>query len=207
MALKNGRQNANLQNILIGSVIPTGTIAPFGGGNVPTGWLLCHGQAISRTTYSELFLSLGTTYGVGDGATTFNLPDYRGRVPAGRDNMGGTSANRLTSGGSGVNGAVLGATGGAQLHTLSTAELASHNHSQNAHTHAQDAHAHQIFGQQQGSNVGGADAVRFGDQVLRNTGGTVATNQNTTATNNPTGSGSAHQNTQPTIIANYIIKV
>ena len=78
MPLKNGRQSADLQTILIGSVIPSGTIAPFGGGTVPAGWMLCDGTAISRTTYSALFSAVNTTYGVGDGASTFNLPDARG---------------------------------------------------------------------------------------------------------------------------------
>ncbi|MBX4215375.1 phage tail protein [Candidatus Parcubacteria bacterium] len=62
----------------------------------PSGWLLCYGQAVSRTTYSKLFGILGTTFGVGDASTTFNLPDMRGRVPVGQDDMGGSSANRVT---------------------------------------------------------------------------------------------------------------
>ena len=78
MPLKNGRQSADLQTILVGSVIPSGTIAPFGGGTVPAGWMLCDGTAISRTTYSALFAAVSTTYGVGDGASTFNLPNAQG---------------------------------------------------------------------------------------------------------------------------------
>lgn len=56
----------------------TGTVLPFAGEAAPNGWLLCYGQAISRTTYSTLFGIIGTTYGTGDGSTTFNLPDLRG---------------------------------------------------------------------------------------------------------------------------------
>lgn len=78
MALKNGRQSADLRTILVGSVIPPGTIAPFGGGTVPAGWMLCDGTAISRTTYSALFAAVSTTYGIGDGASTFNLPNAQG---------------------------------------------------------------------------------------------------------------------------------
>src|SRR5690606_30912733 len=91
-------------------------------------FLMPYGQAVSRTTYSALFAKLGTTYGVGDGSTTFNLPDLRGRVAAGRDDMGGTSANRLTNQSGGLDGDTLGASGGSETHTLTEAELASHTH-------------------------------------------------------------------------------
>jgi len=92
--------------------VPTGAVSAFAGSTAPTGWLLCSGQAVSRTTYAALFALIGTTYGVGDGSTTFNLPDLRGRVVAGEDDMGGTAANRLTSGVSGITGTTLGAAGG-----------------------------------------------------------------------------------------------
>jgi microcystin-dependent protein len=62
----------------------------------PAGWILCYGQAINRTTYADLFAVIGTTFGVGDGSTTFNLPDMRGRGAIGLDNMGGVSADRVT---------------------------------------------------------------------------------------------------------------
>lgn len=106
----------------------SGTIVPFGGSTVPTDWLLCAGQAVSRTTYATLFGIIASTYGAGNGSTTFNLPDLRGRVPSGKDDMGGTAASRLTSTG-GVVGTTLGATGGTQTHTLTTAQLPAHSHS------------------------------------------------------------------------------
>lgn len=84
------------------------------GATVPSEWDFMYGQAISRSTYARLFARLGTTHGVGDGSTTFNLPDARGRVTVGKDNMGGTAVNRVTTGGSGLNAAALGATGGNQ---------------------------------------------------------------------------------------------
>ena len=84
--------------------------------------------AVSRATYSDLFAAIGTTYGAGDGSTTFNLPDLRGRVAAGRDDMGGSAANRITNGGSGIVGTTLGAAGGAETHTLTTAQIPSHSH-------------------------------------------------------------------------------
>src|SRR6185437_8402258 len=78
----------------------------------PSGWLLCFGQAISRTTYAALFAAIGTSFGAGDGSTTFNIPDLRGRAAFGLDNMGGSAAGRITSAGSGIAGTTLGATGG-----------------------------------------------------------------------------------------------
>lgn len=88
-----------------------GVIEDFAGATPPAGALLCYGQAISRTDYADLFRVIGTGHGVGDGSTTFNLPDLRGRVVAGKDDMGGSSANRLTSP---LDGDQLGNNGGAQ---------------------------------------------------------------------------------------------
>jgi microcystin-dependent protein len=112
-----------------GFAMPSGAIMDYAGSSAPSGWLLCFGQAVSRTTYADLFTALGTTYGSGDGSTTFNLPDLRGRVSAGKDDMGGTAASRLTSGGSGITGTTLGAAGGTQTHTLTTTEMPAHTHS------------------------------------------------------------------------------
>ncbi len=89
-----------------------GTISPFGGASAPDGWLLCYGQAVSRTTYADLFTAIGTTHGAGDGSTTFNLPDLRGRSAFGKDDMGGSAASRVTNGNSGITGTTLGAAGG-----------------------------------------------------------------------------------------------
>jgi microcystin-dependent protein len=108
-----------------GNPIPAGTVVPYAGATAPGGWLFCYGQAVSRTTYSTLFVAIATAYGVGDGSTTFNLPDLRGRVVAGQDDMGGSSANRLTGASGGVDGDTLAATGGSETHTLTLAELPS----------------------------------------------------------------------------------
>lgn len=158
---------------------PTGAVIPFAGTTEPSGWLFCFGQAVSRTTYAALFAVTSTTYGVGDGSTTFNLPDLRGRVVAGEDDMGGTSANRLTGLSGGVNGDTLGGVGGAEAHTLSTTEIASHLHSISTVTAS-------------GGNTGVQSTGSGGSGVSRNT--------------NSTGGGGAHNNVQPTIILNYIIK-
>jgi microcystin-dependent protein len=92
---------------------PIGTIVPFGGGTEPTGWHFCAGQAISRSTYSALFAIVGTTFGVGNGTTTFNLPDLRGRYPMGADNMNGSAANRVSFSVCGLT-ATIGNAGGSQ---------------------------------------------------------------------------------------------
>lgn len=75
--------------------VQTGTIHEFAGSTAPSGYFFCDGSAVSRTAEAALFAVIGTAYGVGDGSTTFNLPDKRGRVAVGRDDMGGTGANRL----------------------------------------------------------------------------------------------------------------
>ena len=72
----------NLKNLIAGATLfadtPLGTINAFGGSVAPDGWLMCQGQAVSRTTYADLFAVVGTAFGAGDGSTTFNIPDLRG---------------------------------------------------------------------------------------------------------------------------------
>lgn len=107
-----------IQTAMIGMIVlwPTDT--------APTGYLLCYGQAVSRTTYAALYAIIGTTYGVGDGSTTFNLPDMRGRVPLGQDDMGGSSANRVTAAAADS----LAGAGGEETHTLDITEIPAHHH-------------------------------------------------------------------------------
>lgn len=90
----------------IAGVVPTGSILPYGGSTAPTGWLLCSGGAVLRTTYADLFAVIGTAYGAGDGSTTFNLPNYTNRVPqgmgtgyvnAGLPNITGTVSTNATT--------------------------------------------------------------------------------------------------------------
>jgi len=104
--------------------IPSGTIVPWSDSSIPTGFLECTGQAVSRSTYATLFGIIGTTYGAGNGSTTFNVPDLQDNVAvskSGTKNLGSTGgANTVTS-----TGNVGGSTANA---TLSTPQLASHNH-------------------------------------------------------------------------------
>lgn len=180
-ALFGGSDGSAVDPTLIASAsAPAGSVISFGGTAAPSGWLLCFGQAVSRTTYAALFAAIGTTYGAGDGSTTFNLPDFRGRVPAGKDDMGGTAAGRLTSAGSGVNGASLGAVGGAETHTLTAAQIPPHTHPIGSNS-------------SRNTVAGGSDNVAMGGASTLNT-------------NVNTGGGGAHNNTQPTIVLNYIIK-
>lgn len=99
--------------------LPTGAVIPFAGTSAPTGWLFCHGQEVSRTTYARLFAVIGTTYGAGNGSTTFNLPDLRQRFPLGKAASG--------------TGSTLGETGGQINHTHGMAHThpMSHTHTVN----------------------------------------------------------------------------
>ena len=101
--------------------VPTGVLNPYAGATAPVGWLLCFGQSISRTTYATLFTAIGTTYGSVSG-TTFNLPDMRGQVTAGLDNMGGTSRDRVVDSDADVLGGEIGDSGG-HSHDLTTENL------------------------------------------------------------------------------------
>lgn len=125
------------------AILPAGTSFAYNGSVLPSGYLWEDGSAVSRSTYSRLFAAIGTKFGAGDGSTTFNVPDSRGRVKAGRDDMGGSAAGRLTTGVSGVNGGLLGAAGGSEVSAGSISGTQSIAHTHNvAHTHT-FAHYHQ----------------------------------------------------------------
>jgi microcystin-dependent protein len=96
---------------------PIGVVWDYAGATAPTGWAICDGSALSRTTEAPLFAVLGTTYGVGDGSTTFNIPNTKGRVVVGKDAGDGQFDT-------------LGETGGAKTHTLVTGEMPVHTHPQ-----------------------------------------------------------------------------
>lgn len=192
-----------------------GQVFDFAGTTAPTQSLFCYGQAVSRTTYAALFAVIGETYGVGDGSTTFNIPDLRGRVVAGQDDMGGSSANRLTNQTGGLDGDTLGATGGAETHTLTSAQLAAHTHSDGSLAAASDgAHTHNITvdGWSYGSGGSGVTTLYSAAGDVRNTGDfTVSTvsggahTHDVTGATGSAGTDGAHNNVQPTLIMNKCI--
>lgn len=182
---------------------PVGGIMDFAAIAAPAGWLLCQGQAVSRTTYAALFAVIGTFYGVGNGTTTFNLPDCGGRVTAGKE----ASATRLTSGGSGVDGGTLGATGGAQTVTLDTTMIPAHTHDDGTYAAASNgAHSHTF---QTNATIARGGSDKCADTTIPtgtdNTSSDGAHTHDVTGTSGSSGGGLAHNNAQPTIVLNKII--
>lgn len=127
----------NSGGVSIPTLVPVGTVVEYAAAAAPTGWAICDGSAISRSVYAALFSVIGTLYGVGDGSTTFNLPDCRARTIVGYDS--GAATGRVTAAGSGVDAGTLGAAGGHQ-------QLQSHTHtavdSGHTHTAADSGHTH-----------------------------------------------------------------
>ena len=181
-ATKYDFSGANLTGI---EGIPTATIVPWTSASVPTGFLECDGAAVSRSTYSALFAIVGTTYGSGDGSSTFNVPNLQDNVAVGKSgtkNLGSTGgANTVAAAGT-----VGGSTANA---TLSTAQLASHSHTQG-------------FTKSFGENMGGTGG-NF--PVITNTGNTGS---GTGHSHNMSAnfSGTATSVVQPYLAVIYIIK-
>ena len=194
--------------------IPTGTIVPWTDSSLPTGFLECNGANVSRTTYADLFAVIGTTYGSGDGSSTFGLPDLQDEVVVGKSptkalaSTGG--ANTVSSGGSvttniNVTGNVGGSTANA---TLSTPQLASHNH----------PHNFKNPGPGNPSGIALSSGLRaipgFGPNIINNTGSGGGHSHNMSA--NFSGSGNASSSSsfsgnatsviQPYVALIYIIK-
>lgn len=213
------------------NALPPGLLFPYAGSSAPSGYLLCDGSAVSRTTYASLFAVISTTYGTGDGSTTFTLPDLRGRTPVGKDNMGGSTANRVTSAGSGITGTTLGATGGAENKTLTTTELPAHthtgtsaaggSHNHTATTSSDGSHAHNVHsvsggGATYGAVTSTATSTTDGNVLTIDTNSagshthtlttTTASTHTHTFTSDSSGTGSAFGVMNPSIILNYIIK-
>lgn len=165
------------------TVDPSGTIKLYAGASAPTGYLICDGTAVSRTTYADLFTAIGTTFGVGNGTTTFNVPDFRRRVPVG---AGGT--------GTGTLGNALGNTGGAETHTLAISEMPLHGHPYRASS-----------GGGIGSNTTGGFMVDS-DLDQNYSAFTGAPTEAMGEQIGGTGGGGAHNNMPPSLVVNYIIK-
>ncbi|MBP1091956.1 phage tail protein [Bradyrhizobium diazoefficiens] len=195
----------NPYNIPIGGMIDyTGAVAPN------SSFVLPFGQAISRTTYATLFSLLSTTYGTGDGSTTFNIPDLRGRVVAGKDDMGGSAASRLTSSYFGGTATTLGAVGGGESHTLTVAELPSHYHDafifDPGHRHNYDSSNNSQPNQTGGGSLGLNIAANNTVTSAETTGVRVNSSNGLDKTGS-TGSGTAHAIVQPTIVLSKILRV
>jgi microcystin-dependent protein len=191
--------------------IPLGGMLPFIGSTAPnSSFVFPFGQAISRTTYSTLFTLVSTTYGTGDGTTTFNVPDLRGRVLAGKDDMGGSAANRITNAGSSIVGTTLGAAGGAETETLTLAQLPTGITSANTaaiglsvtSTGNVDLGGSPVSDPGTGGSGGhitGASVGSVGSSGTLAIGAVPVTSNNT--------SGNAHPIMQPTLIGNFILRI
>lgn len=192
--------------------VPSGTVLDFAGSTLPAGYLLCSGQAVSRTTYSRLFAVIGSTWGNGDGSTTFNVPDLRGRATFGKDNMGGSTAGRITVAGGNFDGTVLGNTGGSQGTTLVQANLpnvtftVSIASGQGSHAHAAaNTNTPQVFSGTSATFQAGASASAPVNMSTITTG--TATLPAMTGTAASGGTGTAAASLSPGAIVNKIIKI
>ena len=159
---------------------PAGSISMYAGSTAPTGYLLCDGSAVSRTTYADLFTAIGTTYGAGDGSTTFNVPNVKGRVAVGY-NSADTSFD------------ALGETGGEKAHTLTVAEMPSHNHPVSG-TYTDNPYY--VKYQNNTTYYGYYGDTNGGLGQYLSVANSVASQ----------GGGGSHNNLQPYIVLNYIIK-
>lgn len=176
----------------LAALVPAGTITQTARATAPTGYLLCDGSAISRTTYSALFDAIGTAYGSGDGSTTFNIPNLKGKVPVGYDPLQ-TEFD------------ALGETGGAKTNTLNANNLPPHSHpiSDPGHSHTQRRY------DENGTGPGFNRSMLFGnwqnrpffDAESTATSGTGITVNNNSTTNTPV------NNLQPYVVLNYMIKI
>lgn len=199
-----------MQTAFASLFVPTGSVLDYAGSSAPTGFLLCYGQAISRTTYAALFAAIGTTFGVGDGSTTFNVPDLRGRVGVGKDDMGGSAANRVTSGGgAGFDGAGLGNNGGYQAVQLTSSQMPSHTHTAN-HSHTVTGRAAASGDHYHNTSSSPAFISTLGNGGSEGYGSAFASGASTdsaSVTTSSAGGTTAHLNMQPSIILNKIIKI
>lgn len=201
----------------VGVLMPVGASMDYWGLTEPAGWVFMNGQALLRVgAAAALFAAIGTTYGAGDGSTTFNVPDTCGRVTAGQDDMGGVaSKNRLTGLAGGVDGDVLGAAGGAESHQLTTAQLASHTHANgtlSGNTNSAGNHTHTLAGNTVVSSAGGFEGLGSGSNnhdvnPVTTTAGAHTHTVTISGAMAAAGTDTAHNNVQPTIICNKIIKL
>lgn len=201
-----GSEVQTILEALAASVVPAGSLTPYAGSSAPTGWLFCYGQNVNRTTYANLFTAIGTTYGVGDGSTTFTLPDLRGRTLFGKDDMGGSAASRLSALYFGGTPTSLGAVGGEESHVITSSQLPAHTHTASAtdsgHTHSVKYNTSSSYGT--GAVSGVTSVSSAGNQT--GTAAALSGTANISVTVDSAGSSSAMGLIPPAIILNYIIK-
>lgn|SRR5574340_279779 len=200
-ALGNLSERLAVQMPADGRVIPPGTIVMTGRSSAPSGWLVCNGDAVNRTLYAKLFAAIGETFGVGDGTTTFNLPDMRGRVAAGvgTGTGGGASGTGAVSGGAALAAVALAGWFGTNDVTLTSAQIPAHTH-----PITDPGHSH---GQNGGTNGPLNTELATGtyDTVVHASSNTDSATTGITVNNN-TGGGGSHTNLQPTVGLNFIIR-
>ena len=185
--------------------IPPGAMMAYAGSAAPEGWLFCDGSAMSRTAYAALFAAIGTSYGAGDGSTTFNLPDLRDRLPIGaRQSEAGVPKTNVTG--------TLTQKGGQATHTLITAELPAHTHTGTTGGESQ-GHTHEMYASANcGTGGPGYRATWDGDCSGLNaypmgiSGGYNSNGHTHSFTTGSTGSGQAVSMMNPYMAAFYIIK-
>jgi len=191
---------------------PPGIVLPYAGSSAPDFFLLCAGQAVSRTTYATLFAVIGTAFGAGDGFTTFSVPDLRGRVAAGKDDMGGSAASRLTGTTIGSGAATLGNVGGQETEAAGVSVSVSGGI--NGVTQGSFPVSTVSFTMDGPDNqtavTGGGGGAAGASHVHNNVRSSGATEGQLAVTGSFNGSGggatAAVTNVQPSIILNYIIK-
>ncbi len=200
-ALDNLSERLAVQIPADGRVIPPGTIVMTGRNTAPSGWLICNGGAVDRTLYAQLYAAIGETFGPGNGTTTFNLPDMRGRVAAGvgTGTGGGASGTGAPTGGTALAAVSLSGWFGTNDVTLTSAQIPAHTHpiTDPGHTHGQNG------------GTGGPEAIRLtSDTHDTPTNSADPTDSATTGitVNNNTGGGGSHTNLQPTVGLNFIIR-
>ena len=181
--------------------MPVGTVVDYAGATAPAKWALCFGQAVSRAGNPDLFAAIGTTYGAGDGSTTFNLPDCRGRVSAGKDDMGGTSSTRLSAFWSTL-ATTLGGVFGTASHVLTTGQMPSHNHGGTTGVNGSHTHSGNVIVDLSTGPVAPSGGSGYTISAM----GAAGDHSHELFISN-SGLNEAHTNTQPTIIFNKIIKV
>lgn len=177
---------------------PPGALLDYAGADAPPGWLVCDGSAVSRTTYAALFAAIGTTWGAGDGSTTFHLPDFRRRVAVG---AGGAATAAL--------GSTVGSIGGAETEALTVAQIPSHSHgSGTLATSREGEHSHSItIDSGTGATRNVPDRhLRVGDPATVQTAEAGAHHHEITGSTAETGGAGAHNNLPPSAVVTKLIK-